>query len=113
MNFSRQRYLVGFHWNLSDSKTPRVSTTFLSILADLNNAVVWSFSIFPLISNSSIPILQSIGNRSKYTNYNWYYCYLRVLQLFFLVFFLVLWPGQIFVNLFTFFLFSLTGLLER
>ena len=30
-----------FHWSLSDSKFPQVSRTLLSILADLNNAVVW------------------------------------------------------------------------
>ena len=30
----------GFHWRLSDSKSPQVSKTLLSILADLNNYVV-------------------------------------------------------------------------
>ena len=29
-----------FHWSLNDNKLPQVSMTFLSILADLNNAVV-------------------------------------------------------------------------
>ena len=38
-----------FHWILSDSKRPQVSRTLLSILADLNNAVVWTVSIRPLI----------------------------------------------------------------
>ena len=33
-----------FHWNLSDSKSPQVSKTLLSILAVLNNAVVWMVS---------------------------------------------------------------------
>ena len=33
-----------FHWSLSDSKSPQVSTTLLSILAVLNNAVVWMVS---------------------------------------------------------------------
>ena len=33
-----------FHWNLSDSKSPQVSRTLLSILAVLNNAVVWMVS---------------------------------------------------------------------
>ena len=41
-----------FHWSLSDSKSPQVSRTLLSILADLNNAVVWIVSICPLISKS-------------------------------------------------------------
>ena len=31
---------VGLHWSLSDCKSPLVSWTFLSILADLNNALV-------------------------------------------------------------------------
>ena len=38
--------------SLSDSKSPQVFRTFLSILADLNNAVLWMSSIRPLISNS-------------------------------------------------------------
>ena len=41
-----------FHWNLSDSKSPQVYRTLLSILADLNNAVVWMVSTRPLISKS-------------------------------------------------------------
>ena len=44
-----------FHWSLSDSKFPQVSRTLLSILADLNNAVVWTVSTRPVISNSSSP----------------------------------------------------------
>ena len=44
-----------FHWNLSDSKSPQVSRTLLSILVDLNNAVVWMVSTCPLISKSSTP----------------------------------------------------------
>ena len=59
---------MGFHWNLSDSKSPEVYRTLLSILADLNNAVVWmvsthsvnskSFSlcINPLVTVSRAPI---------------------------------------------------------
>ena len=42
-----------FHCSLSDSKSPHVSRTFLSILANLNNAVVWMVSTRPLISKSS------------------------------------------------------------
>ena len=44
-------------WSLSDSKSPRVSSSFLSILADLNKAVVWIFSTRPLISKSSNPLI--------------------------------------------------------
>ena len=44
-----------FHWSLSDSKSPQVSKTLLSILAFLNNAVVWMISTRPPTSNSSRP----------------------------------------------------------
>ena len=43
------------HWSLSDSKSPRVSSTLLSILAVLNNAVVWLVSTRPQTSKSSSP----------------------------------------------------------
>ena len=39
-SFSHQRQQMVFHWSLSDSKSPQISRTLLSILADLNNAVV-------------------------------------------------------------------------
>ena len=44
-----------FHWSLSDSKSPQVSRTLLSILAYLNNVVVWTVSTRPVISKSSSP----------------------------------------------------------
>ena len=44
-----------FHWSLSDSKSPQVSKTLLSILAVLNNAVVWMVSTRPPTSKSSSP----------------------------------------------------------
>ena len=44
-----------FHWNLSDSKSPEVSRTLLSILAVLNNVVVWMVSTRPPTSKSSSP----------------------------------------------------------
>ena len=44
-----------FHWSLSDSKSPQVSRTLLSILAVLNNVVVWMVSTQLLISESSSP----------------------------------------------------------
>ena len=43
------------HWSLIDSKSPQVSRTLLSILADLNNAVVWMVFTPLLISKSSSP----------------------------------------------------------
>ena len=48
-------YDMVFHWNLSDSKSPQVFRTFLSILAVLNNAVVWIVSTRPPTSKSSSP----------------------------------------------------------
>ena len=42
-----------FLFSLSDSKPPQISRTFLSILAVLNNAVVWMFSTRPPTSKSS------------------------------------------------------------
>ena len=44
-----------FHWSLSDSKSPQVSRTLLSILAVLDNAVVWMVSTRPPTSKSSSP----------------------------------------------------------
>ena len=44
-----------FHWGLSDSKSPQVSGTRLSILAVLGNAVVWIVSTHPPTSKSSRP----------------------------------------------------------
>ena len=44
-----------FHWSLSDCKSPQVSRTFLSILAVLNSAVVWTVSTRPATSKSSSP----------------------------------------------------------
>ena len=44
-----------FHWSLSDSKSPQVSRTLLSILAVLNNAVVWMVSTRPPTSKFSSP----------------------------------------------------------
>ena len=44
-----------FHWSLSDSKSPQISMTLLSILSDLNNVIVWIVSPRPVISKSSTP----------------------------------------------------------
>ena len=44
-----------FHRSLSDSKSPQVSSTLFSIMADFNNAVVWTVSTRPVISKSSSP----------------------------------------------------------
>ena len=43
-----------FHWSLSDTKTPQVSNTLLSILAVFNNTVVWMvFTRLPTSKSSS------------------------------------------------------------
>ena len=42
-----------FHWSFSDSKSPQVSRTLLSILAVLSNAVIWIVSTRPPTSKSS------------------------------------------------------------
>ena len=44
-----------FHWSLSDNNSSRVSRTLLSILAVLNNAVVWMVSTRLPTSKSSNP----------------------------------------------------------
>ena len=44
-----------FQGSLSDSKSPQVSRTLLSILPVLNNAVVWMISTRPSTSKSSSP----------------------------------------------------------
>ena len=46
-------------WSLSGSKSPKVSRTLLSILADLNNAVISMVLILPLIS-SSVSLFQAL-----------------------------------------------------
>ena len=62
-----------FLWSLSDSKSPQVSRTLLSILADLNNAVVRMVSTRVFISKSSSPCYQTFGDCTERTNYNWYH----------------------------------------
>ena len=44
-----------FHWSFSNSRSPQVSRTLLSILAVFNNAVVWMVSTRPPTSKSSRP----------------------------------------------------------
>ena len=51
MSFSYHRLLIVFHCRLSVCKSPHVSRTLLSILANFNN--VWMVSIFSLVSHSS------------------------------------------------------------
>ena len=83
--FSHQHKLAGFNCSLRDGKFPLISRTLLSMLKDLNNAVVKMVPILSLISNF-FSFFQDFRDCSKCTNYYWYHCYPHVLR-----FFLVLW----------------------
>ena len=52
---------MSFHGNLSDNKSPQVSSTLLGTSADLSNAVGRMVSIIPLISSSSSPLSEPLG----------------------------------------------------
>ena len=54
-----------FHWSFSDSKSPQVSKTLLSILAVFNIAVVWMVSTRLPTSKSSRPFNNSSVTVSK------------------------------------------------
>ena len=54
-SFSRQFLLMVFHWSLSDSNSPQVSGTFLSILAVLDIVAIWMVSTLPPTSKFSSP----------------------------------------------------------
>ena len=58
--FSHQRKLMVFHKSLSDSKSPQVYRTLLSILTDHTNAVVWIVSTCPLTSKFYIPFTNTL-----------------------------------------------------
>ena len=60
LEFFNQRKLMVFRWRLSDSKSPQVSRTLLSILAVFNNAVVWMVSTRPPTSKSSRSFINSL-----------------------------------------------------
>ena len=70
ISFSHLRYLMVFHWSLSGNKSPQVSRTLLSILADLNNAVVWMVSTHPLIFQVLLSLYLTFGVCTESTNYN-------------------------------------------
>ena len=53
--FIAQALPDGFHRSLSNSKFPQVSRTLLSILADLNTAVIWMIPTCAHISKFSSP----------------------------------------------------------
>ena len=59
-SFSHQRELMAFYLNLKDSKFSQVSRTFLGILVNLNNVVVWIVFIGPPISKSSCSFINPL-----------------------------------------------------
>ena len=65
---------MAFPGCLNDSKSSQVTRTLLSILTDLNHAVVWIVSTRPPIFNSS-------SSRSKRSTHKWYQRYTHVPQL--------------------------------
>ena len=101
--------LMVSNWSLSNSMFPQVSRTLLSILDDLNNAVVCMVSTHPFISKSSSPytnpfvIVSSAPTTSGTT----------VTFVFHSCFFLVLYQSLGTYPSFRFLLFSLCGLPER
>ena len=65
-----------FHWSLSNSNSPQVSRTLLSIRADPNNAVVWMVSNRLLISKSSNHCTNTfviVPSMPITVGYNYYY----------------------------------------
>ena len=54
--------LVVFHWVLSDCKSTLATRTLLTILTDLNKALVGMISVLPLISYSSSPFSKPLGS---------------------------------------------------
>ena len=75
-------------WSLRDSKFPQVSRSLLSILAILNNAVVWMVSACHWFLTLPAPLTNHLEKYSKCTNYNWYHHHVHV-PLYFSVF----WRG--------------------
>ena len=70
--FSHELMQVAFHLGLRDRKSPQITRTLLSILADLNQAVVWIVSILLRFSILLVPF-QSLWDSSKCANSNWYH----------------------------------------
>ena len=67
-----------FHWSLSNSKSPQVSRTLLSILAVLNNAVIWMVSTRLPTSTSSSPFSNPFVTVPNAPITYWYNCHRHV-----------------------------------
>ena len=89
-----------FQWRLSDSKSPQVSRTLLSILAVFNNAVVSMVSSCLPTSKSSRPFNNPLVTVPKAKNHNWYNCHRHVP-----LFFQFSSKIKVLISLFTFFQF--------
>ena len=66
--FLHQCKLMVFHWSLNGTKSPQISRTLLSILADLKNAVVWMFFTRPIIIIIIIIIITIIYSLEFFTS---------------------------------------------
>ena len=71
-----------FHWRLTDSKSSQISRILRRIKADFNTVVVWVDSILPHDLQVLHNPFQALGDRSKDSNYNWYYRHQHLAQLF-------------------------------
>ena len=83
--------------SLSDSKSPLVSRTLLSILANLNSAVVWMVSTSHLISKSSSPFANPLMTVPRAPCYTFFFNSLgmsRYLSFFSLSFNFTLWSTR-------------------
>ena len=103
---------MAFHWRLSDSKSPQVSRTLLSILAVFNNAVVWMVSARsptskssrsfnnPLVTVPKAPI--TIGIIATFMFYSFFnsLAMSRYLSLFSHFFSFILWSAGLSLSLF-------------
>ena len=69
-----------FHWNQVTVSFRQFSRTVLSILADLNNALLWMVSILLLNSNCSNTFSNPLGTVSQCTNCKWYHHHPHVSQ---------------------------------
>ena len=73
-SFSHQSYLMIFHWCLRMSLSPQVFKTLLSILDDLNNAVVWMASSYSRIAILLYRIILINLYLFHYVNLNLFSC---------------------------------------
>ena len=85
------------HWSFNDCKSFQVSRNFLSILSDLNNAVVWMVS-YPLISMSYSSLLNFWGLPQVYQPYLVSLspsCSIEFNRFFFFVLLTITWSGRL------------------